>query len=74
MANHGYCKNCWWFKIFENNKTDGQCYASNDSEGRHWRKVKLNNYCPDYTNRNKEKRLGYETLEEWIKRRGYDKE
>ena len=56
MANHGYCKNCWWH--------DGiYCYM--------WRHItKDDSYCPDYINRSncKEtlddwiKRMGVEKL------------
>ena len=77
MANHGYCKNCWWCKIIvehqyrwdnegrlHKNETggEGRCYMHNDSS-HPWTDVKLTSYCPDYTNRNKqEKKWG--TLEE----------
>lgn len=37
MANHGYCKNCWWQKW-------GKCYFN-------MKRVSANDYCPDYANR-----------------------
>lgn len=49
--NHGYCKNCWWYRL-------GFCYFHDGT-------VKRENYCPDYCNRTKGNKD--ETLEEWIK-------
>lgn len=86
MANHGYCKRCWWCKMIENpglalvngklvtNEGRGRCYNSNDSEGHYYHEVKGNDYCPNYTNRAREIKYGFETLEEWIERQGLDKE
>ena len=51
MANHGYCKNCWWYK---DNKCWMQCKT-----------VQENSYCPDYTNRKKEEKK-FGKLEDWI--------
>ena len=72
MANHGYCKNCWWYKQtkfsgykIESGKLieiigEGFCYM-------HSNNTTDNSYCPDYWNRIK----GNKTdglLEDWIKK------
>ncbi len=49
--NHGYCKNCWWWKR-------NWCYSQNS-------KAVDMSYCPDYINRRKENKK--QTLDEWIK-------
>ena len=67
MANHGYCKNCWWWN--RHNKTHGNCYfhlygseTENITEER--------SYCPDYHARTKGDKS--QTLEEWCIEKGYD--
>lgn len=55
MANHGYCKNCWWYK--KENK-HFNCFM-------HTNTVQDNSYCPDYTNRLKEEKK-FGKLEDWI--------
>lgn len=41
MANHGYCKNCWWY-------LNNGCYMQ-------MVRVTERDYCPDYTNRKNHK-------------------
>ena len=54
--NHGYCKNCWWYK-------DSICYMTSNLQMGLIMRVKDDSYCPDYTNRRKEK----ESLDDFIK-------
>lgn len=57
MANHGYCKNCYWFNNFEFSDPkdkekfiDGYCGM--------WRnKTSLNSYCRDYCRNKKQKSI-----------------
>ena len=51
--NHGYCKNCWWWKEFYTGI--GKCYMHNSDEG-NYTITEESSYCPDYYNRNKEKK------------------
>ena len=83
MANHGYCKNCWWFKVVQSEgyviKTAGlvkspgrgRCYMNKSNETPYSEKDG-NSYCPNYINRKREIKYGFETLEEWIKRQGLE--
>ena len=57
MANHGRCKNCWWWM-------SGRCYMKN-SKDHPYTETKEYSYCPDYTNRSKEDT----TLFDWIQKR-----
>ncbi len=50
MPNHGYCRNCWWYK-------DGICYMQ-------FVYTKDDSYCPDYVNKNKLNKKG--TLDDLI--------
>ena len=59
--NHGYCKNCWWWK--KCSLILGKCYMHNSDEGR-YTITKENNYCPDYYNRKKDKK---HSLDDFIK-------
>lgn len=57
--NHGYCKNCWWFK-------DNICYYQSSHIGTdhfepHY--VQETSYCPDYCKRKFESIK----LDDWIK-------
>ncbi len=77
MANHGYCKNCWWYKEIQGERWNltksgltklsgyGHCYMHRDNETPYTKKDS-NSYCPDYINRLKEIKYGNKTLEEWI--------
>ena len=57
MANHGYCKNCYWFNNFEFSDpedkekfVDGYCGM--------WRnKIGPNSYCRDYSRKKKQKSI-----------------
>ena len=81
MANHGWCKNCWWYKEIQgerwcatklglaNLSGYGLCYMHRENETPYSKKDS-NSYCPDYVNRGKEEKRGHETLEEWIERTG----
>lgn len=60
MANHGYCKNCWWWKEYY--PFFGKCYM-HKSDIEKYTITKYNDYCPDYFNRKKEK----ESLDDFIK-------
>lgn len=70
--NHGYCKNCWWWKRHLSLtivQDKGICYMQSkniDIPGAEFfKETNENSYCPDYTNRKKqEKKNG--TLEKWI--------
>lgn len=62
--NHGYCKNCWWWKCLPDES--GLCYMQNDDKGHNYKKTKETDYCPDYINRSKEEKKSG-TLENWIK-------
>ena len=64
MANHGYCKNCWWwepvkFDLKQAKNVLGVCWC--------WKGVTDDDaYCPDYWNREKgNKKDG--SLESWVK-------
>ena len=50
--NHGYCKNCWWWKEYYS--SFGKCYMHNSDEGK-YTITNENGYCPDYFNRKKDK-------------------
>lgn len=50
--NHGYCKNCWWWK--ESYLSWGKCYMQDSNEGC-YTITNENGYCPDYSSRKKEK-------------------
>lgn len=79
MANHGYCKNCFWFLPgvendvidmttgkYEKERSFGYCYMHNSNLGP-FKEVKENSYCPDYISRKngqKELKIG---LQEWVK-------
>lgn len=56
MSNHGYCKNCWWWK-------EGICYMQPLDIG--YNHTPPTSYCPDYLNRKKGDKE--DTLEDWIK-------
>ena len=72
MPNHGYCKNCWWWKSLNAamplESEIGQCYMH--SVGGHKEYLSERSYCPDYYNRKKGNREQKQTLEEWIKEKG----
>ena len=72
--NHGYCKNCWWWKRHSPVAipwAKGACYMQSRNIGiagaeflKYTREI---DYCPDYVNRKaEEKRNG--TLENWLKK------
>lgn len=50
--NHGYCKNCWWWKEYYPSSSWGKCYMHNSDEGK-YTITNENGYCPDYFNRKK---------------------
>ena len=50
--NHGYCKNCWWWKGYY--PGFGKCYMHR-SDSEQYTVTEENNYCPDYFNRKKDK-------------------
>lgn len=64
MANHGCCKNCWWWN--RTGKTTGNCimqsYPPDDMIVSN-----ENSYCPDYINREKENKKQKHTLEEFCR-------
>ena len=61
MPNHGYCKNCWWWKKYY--PGFGKCYMRNSDKER-YTITKEKGYCPDYSNHKKEKGL---SLDDFIK-------
>lgn len=69
MPNHGYCKNCWWWKeiptiamTWQEVERKGQCFAL--SVGGHKEYTEENSYCPDYCNRKKGNKE--QTLDDWL--------
>ena len=82
MANHGRCKNCWWYnpiligyKAVSTGPFSGKIVAD-DGYGQCWmhngsihpyQEVNGCSYCPDYANRRRENRRMHQTLQEWIK-------
>lgn len=58
--NHGYCKNCFWYRW---NYCFMQDVETND-----------NYYCPDYYNRKREKNTLTKTINEWIEKKQCSKE
>ena len=83
--NHGYCKNCWWFKFITNQEfafgndgrlqrvlRRGQCWM-HDSDKGHYKETDENSYCPDYTNR-KKKVAGMKSVDEFIKSLEHDRQ
>lgn len=62
MANHGYCKNCWWWN--RTGKTVGHCIMQSFSKVVMVR-TDEDSYCPDYINREKYTKKHKETLEEF---------
>lgn len=81
MANHGYCKNCWWYQQtqtpgyrFDHGKIyavvgEGVCYMQSSNIGikdaEVLHRAKDYDYCQDYFNRTKGNKE-YGTLSEWI--------
>lgn len=63
MANHGYCKNCWWWN--RTGKTTGNCIMHSYFES--MCRADENSYCPDYINREKENKKQKHTLEEFCR-------
>lgn len=64
MANHGYCKNCWWWN--RTGKTIGYCIMQScSSDAMH--RADENSYCPDYVNREKHNKRSKKTLEEFCR-------
>ena len=75
--NHGYCKNCWWWKMnlyIAIPGTKGICYMQSRNVGIDGAEIlvetKESDYCPDYTNRKKEEKKSG-TLKEWIETQSY---
>lgn len=75
--NHGYCKNCWWYKESQKRRlisvpigVKGICYMQSKNVGIEGaellKEVTSVDYCPDYINRAKEVKYGGKTLDEWI--------
>lgn len=68
MANHGYCKNCWWWDNIlppNDHQNVGICYMQtlySDSP----RETLGLDYCPDYYNRKKGDKK--QTLKEWVEK------
>ena len=63
MANHGYCKNCWWWNRI--GKTTGHCIMWSSPDAMNVSDE--DSYCPDYINREKENRKQKHTLEEFCR-------
>lgn len=61
MPNHGYCKNCWWWKEIAYDM--GTCYMQPLDIG--YKETKITSYCSDYLNRKKGNKK--ETLENFLK-------
>lgn len=59
--NHGYCKNCWWWKEYCPDL--GKCYMHKSDTGQ-YTITEENAYCPDYFNRKKDKE---HSLDDFIK-------
>ena len=83
MANHGYCRNCWWCGKFENEKyvvngisikrvfMNGKCYMQKGDDGE-CKSVSLDSYCRDYINRKKEEKKSG-TLDQWLSSKNLEK-
>lgn len=70
MPNHGYCKNCWWWKespvlIPPHTGIVGHCYMHSQDCFLAY-VTKETDYCPDYINRKKGNKDG--TLDDWIEK------
>lgn len=66
MANHGLCKNCWWWQQYPFTIAVGLCFMQASDKGVLGKPALSCDYCPDYVNRkNEEKREG--TLRDWIR-------
>ena len=48
MANHGYCKNCYWFNNFEFSDIQDKIKFPNGYCGMWRNSTGPNSYCPDY--------------------------
>lgn len=71
MPNHGYCRNCWWWKeifaigIVSSLKRKGQCWM-HCGDNIPYSVKEEDSYCPDYYNRKRgDKEDG--TLDDWIR-------
>lgn len=64
MANHGYCKNCWWWN--RTAKNTGHCIMYSYSPDA-MNVADEDSYCPDYINREKENKKQKHTLEEFCR-------
>lgn len=70
MANHGHCKNCWWYKQIKNTYIcEGICYMQSRNIGVKGAEVyhytNDDSYCPDYLNRKQGEKIDGK-LDEWI--------
>ena len=75
MPNHGYCKNCWWWKPLHmampcQVDETGKCYMHSLGDSQEY--TSECSYCPDYYNRKKGNREQKQTLEDWIKEKGLE--
>lgn len=57
MANHGYCKNCYWFNNFEYSDSRDNEKFPNGYCGMWRNETRLNSYCPDYSRKPKQKTI-----------------
>ena len=77
MANHGHCKDCWWYEVTNKpcslvikgalveKEGNGNCYM-NKGDNEQFTEVKDSSYCLDYCNREKEEKING-ILADWKK-------
>lgn len=75
--NHGYCINCWWYKVIKDRHYiptkdglkeklgNGKCFIHVSDEG-NFSLVDGDSYCPDYYNRKRGNKEQKKTLDEWL--------
>lgn len=75
MANHGYCKNCWyWWHVVHTNITPfsrevGICYFQRSGKD-YKHETFEDSYCPDYLNRKVGNRK--QTLQQFVSGRLFE--
>ena len=48
MANHGLCKNCWWWQRYPFTRAVGLCFMQASDKGVLGKPALSCDYCPDY--------------------------
>jgi hypothetical protein len=75
--NHGYCINCWWYKVIKGRHYiltknglkeklgNGKCFM-HVGDVDDFSLVDGDSYCPDYYNRKRGNKEQKKTLDEWL--------